>query len=78
MAEPAVDQQRPHVAERDPLVDQILDVDAAIAQRAAVLVRLGDLGGEGHDALESGDEILRHRSHGLILALAADRPATGR
>ena len=53
VAELAVDQQRPHVAERDLPVDQILDVDAAVAQRAAVLVRLGDLGGEGDDALES-------------------------
>ena len=61
VAELAVDQQRPHVAERDVLVDQILDVDAAVAQRAAVLVGFGDLGGEGDDAFEPGDEILGHR-----------------
>ena len=59
MAEFAVDQQSPHVAESDVLADQILDVDTAVAQRAAVLVGLGDLGGEGHHAFEAGDEILR-------------------
>ena len=61
MAEPAVDQQRPHVAEGDLLADQILDVDAAVAQRAAVLVGLGDLGGEGDNAFQSRDEILGYR-----------------
>ena len=61
VAELAVDQQRPHVAERDVLVDQILDVHAAVSQRAAVLVGFGDLGGEGDDAFESGYEILRYR-----------------
>ena len=34
--------------------DQLLDVDAAIAQRAAVAVGLGDLGRERDDALEPG------------------------
>ena len=54
VTEPAVHQQRPHVAEGDLLADQLLDVDAAVAQRAAVLVRFGDLGGEGHDAFQAG------------------------
>ena len=49
----AVDEQAPHLLERD-LADELLDVDAAIAQRAALLVGLGDLGGEGDDALEAG------------------------
>jgi hypothetical protein len=55
-AEPPVDQQRPHVAEGD-LTDQILDVDAAIAQRAAFAVRFGDLGLEGYDALQARFEV---------------------
>ncbi len=78
LAEPAVDQQPPHVAEGDPVVDQFLDVDAAVPQRAAVLVRLGDLGGEGHDAFQARDEVLGYRSHAVILALAARPSATGR
>ena len=51
--EGAVDQQAPDLLEAD-LADEVLDVDAAVAQRAAVLVGLGDLGGEGDDALEAG------------------------
>ena len=61
VAEPAVDQQRPHVAEGDALVDQVFDVDAAVAQGAAVLVRFGDLGGEGDDAFEALDEVVGNR-----------------
>ena len=59
-AELAVDQQRPDVAERD-LADEVLDVDAAVAQRAAVLVRLGDLGLEGDDAFQSRAVVVCHR-----------------
>ncbi len=59
VAEPAVDQQRPHVAEGDPVPDQVLDVHPAVAQRAAVLVGLGDLGGEGDDAFQARDEVVR-------------------
>ena len=33
--------------------DEVLDVDAAVAQRAALLVGLGDLGREGDHALEA-------------------------
>ena len=51
-----VDEQAPDVAERDP-ADEVLDVDAAVAQRAAFLVRLGDLGLEGDDALEARLEV---------------------
>ena len=47
----AVDQQAPDVLERHP-ADDLLDVDAAVAQRRALLVGLGDLGLEGDDALE--------------------------
>ena len=78
MAELAVDQQRPDVAESDLLADQVLDVDAAVAQRTAVFIRLGDFGGEGHHAFEAGDEIFRDRSHGKILALRLGAGATGR
>ena len=48
--EPAVHEQSPDVAETDP-ADEVLDIDAAIAQRPAILVRFGDLGSEGDDAL---------------------------
>ena len=48
-----VDQQAPDLLERDA-TDEVLDVVAAVAQRAALLVGLGDLGGEGDDALEAG------------------------
>ena len=79
VAEPAVDQQRPHVAECDLAVDQIFDVDAAVAQRAAVLVGFGDLGGEGDDALEPLDEVFRYRSHGADSCTRVAGPvATGR
>ena len=48
-----IDQQSPDVAERH-VPGEVFDVDAAVAQRAAVLVRLGDLGLERDDALEAG------------------------
>ena len=44
----AVDQQPPDVLERDP-ADDVLDVDAAVAERGAFLVGLGDLGLERDD-----------------------------
>ena len=49
----AVDQQAPDLLEGDR-ADELLDVDAAVAQRAALPVGLGDLGGEGDDALQAG------------------------
>ena len=76
--EPAVDQQRPHVPERDLTVHQIFDVDAAVPQRPAFLVGFGDLGGEGDDALEPLYEVFRYRSHGQILALGLPALSTGR
>ena len=51
--EAPVDQQAPHLREGDR-ADELLDVDAAVAQRAALSVGLGDLGGEGDDALQAG------------------------
>jgi hypothetical protein len=50
VAELSVDKQPPHVTECDLLAHQILDVNAAITQRAAVFVRFGDFGGEGNHA----------------------------
>ena len=80
-AELAVDEQRPDVAERD-LADEVLDVDAAVAQRTAVLVRLGDLGAERDVALEAGLEarwrrryVLRSGHCGLLTGLR--RPSDG-
>ncbi len=73
----AVHQQRPHVAESDVLTDQVLDVDTAVAQRAAVFVRLGDLGGECHHALESGDEILRDLVEMTVMARFSHGMGTG-
>ena len=48
----AVDQQPPDLLERHP-PDELLDVDAAVAQRRPFLVGLGDLGLEGDDALQA-------------------------
>jgi hypothetical protein len=46
-----VHEQPPDLLEGDR-AHELLDVDAAVAQRAAFLVGLGDLGGKGDDALE--------------------------
>src|SRR5581483_4238930 len=48
----AVDEQSPDLFERH-VANQFLDVDAAVAQRATGPIGLGDLGGEGDDALEA-------------------------
>ena len=47
-----VDEQSPDLLERHD-ADEILDIDAAIAQRAAGPIGLGDLGGEGDYAFEA-------------------------
>ena len=52
-----VDEQPPDVLER-VAADELLDVDAAVAERAAVLVRLGDLRLERDDAFEPRAEVL--------------------
>src|SRR5439155_21144177 len=57
-----VDEQAPHVLER-VFADQFLDVDAAVAKRSAILVRLGNLGLEGDDSFEAGAELGIGRSH---------------
>jgi hypothetical protein len=48
----AVDEQPPHLLERHPS-DDLLDVDAAVAQRRALFVGFRDVGREGDDALET-------------------------
>jgi hypothetical protein len=47
-----VDQQAPDLLERHP-ADELLDVDAAVAQRGPLLVGLGDLGRERDHTLEA-------------------------
>ena len=59
--EVAVDQQAPDLLEGDR-ADEVLDVDAAVAQRAALLVGLGDLRGEGDDALQARLDFAHARS----------------
>ena len=44
----------------DLLGNQILDVDAAITQCAAVKVRFGDLGCERRYSGKAGDEVVRN------------------
>ena len=58
--EALVDEQAPHLLE-PVAADQLLDVDAAVAQRPAVAVRLGDLRLERDDALEPWLEVV-HRA----------------
>ena len=65
----AVHQQAPDVAEGHP-ADEVLDVDPPVAQRAAFLVRLGDLGLEGDDALQPRLEVLGHAHSPTRLALS--------
>jgi hypothetical protein len=67
----AVDQQRPHVSERDRS-HKIFNVDAAIAQRSAVLVRFGDFRFEGDDAFETRAVVVCHE---LILPTLRKRAA---
>ena len=55
-----VDEQAPDLLEVEP-ADQLLDVDAAVAQRAAVAVGLGDFGGEGEYSLQAILDF--HRCH---------------
>ena len=52
---------RPQTFSNGTMPDEILDVDPAVAERAAVAVGLGDLRLEGDDALEARLE-LAHRS----------------
>ena len=73
--ERAVDEQAPDLLEGH-LADEVLDVDAAVAQRAALLVGLGDLGGEGDDALEAGLDFSLMRSGRFARSAPRTRPLT--
>ena len=53
--------------------DQVLDVDAAVAERPALAVGLGDLGVERDDALEARGH-LDHVGHALRISLRPRRP----
>ena len=55
--EVVVDEEAPDVLVR-VVADELLDVDAAVAERAALAVGLGDLRLDGDDALEPGLEVV--------------------
>ncbi len=55
--ERAVDEQPPHLLEGDA-ADELLDVDAAIAERSALAVGLGDLRLDRDDAGQAGREVV--------------------
>ena len=55
--EAVVHQQAPDLLE-GVAPDELLDVDAAVAERGAFPVRLRDLGLEGDDALEAGSKLV--------------------
>ena len=62
-----VDEQAPDVAKGHP-PDEIVDIDAAVAQCAALAVRFGNLGLEGDDALKPWPELAV--AHGWTLSRA--------
>ena len=70
--EAAVHEQAPDLLERHA-AHQVLDVDAAVAERAALPVGLGDLGVERDDALETRGH-LDQLGHALRLSLRPRRP----
>jgi hypothetical protein len=55
--EPPVHKQAPHALERDR-ADELLDVDTAVAERAALPIGLGDTRVERHHAFESAHRAL--------------------
>ena len=68
----AVDQQSPDLLEGDP-ADDLLDVDAAVAQRGPFLVGLGDLGLERDDALEPVVYLSHGRHSALFVSIRIHR-----
>ena len=70
--EGVVHQQAPHVAEGD-VPDQVLDVDAAVAEGSPLPVRLGDLRLERDNAFEPGPEL----GHLPLLASPCERRDPG-
>ena len=72
--EALVDEQAPDLLEA-VRADELLDVDAAVAERAALAVGLGDLGLEGDDALEPGLEVVHRRPQRLATGIVPARLA---
>ncbi len=75
----AVDEQAPDVLERHP-ADDVLDVDAAVAERGPLLVGLGDLGPERDDALETlvylyASTVICHVAHCAVRSPTSARSA---
>src|SRR5437763_8958252 len=66
-----VDEEAPHLLEGD-LADEVLDVDAAIAELTALFVRLRDLRLEGHDAGEARAELV----HAWISSNSISKPTS--
>ena len=64
--EASIHEQTPYLLEGDH-ADEILDVDAAIAQRAPGFVRLGDFGGKGDDSLKTRLHLCRCAGGGAAL-----------
>ena len=52
----------PHTFSYGYVPDELLDVDAAVAEGAALAVGLGDLGLDGDDAFEARLEVARRLS----------------
>src|ERR1700730_8875603 len=72
--EAPIDEQAPDLLIGDG-ADEVLDIDAAVAQRATLFVGLGDLGGEGDDAFEARLDLRwgLNRAHGTrFLSLMLD------
>src|SRR5262249_5137198 len=65
-----VDEEAPHVLVRH-LAHELLDVDAAIAERAALAIGFGDLRLDGDDTFEAGLEVV----HARISSSSISRPA---
>jgi hypothetical protein len=55
-----VDEESPDLLVRD-VADELLDVHAAVAERAPLAVRFGDLGFEGNDAFEPWAKLVHAR-----------------
>src|SRR5579862_4543747 len=72
-----VDEKAPDVLERD-IADELLDVDAAIAQRAAFAVGLGDLRLDGDDTCKAGNEFVHAGTSSNSISLPTPRSFAAR
>src|SRR5262249_18399972 len=71
--ERAVDEQSPDLLERH-VADEVLDVDAAIAELPSLLVGLGDLRLEGDDTGEAGREVVAAHARISSSSISWPRP----